>query len=70
MCIDGCKADEAVVGPAFCTTGTPSTALPAGKFSTQNTTLAAAAHANKAAQAPGQSFSLRELVEICNMAGL
>ncbi len=70
MCLDGCKADGAVVWPALCTTGTTRTALPAGKLSTQNTALAAATNPSKAAQAPGQSFSLRALVVICNMAGL
>jgi hypothetical protein len=48
----------------------PCTALPEGKFSTQNTALAAAAHQSTAAPAPGQSLALRGTGEICNMAGL
>ncbi len=52
------------------TKGTPCTALPAGKFNTQNTTLAAAAQPTKAAETPGQRLALCEAGEICNMAGL
>jgi hypothetical protein len=44
--------------------------MPEGKFSTQNSMLAAAAHPNKAAQALGQKWVLFETIEICNMAGL
>jgi hypothetical protein len=55
---EGCKADAAVAWPALCTKGTPNTALPDGKFNTQNTALAAAAHQSKAAQTPGQSLAL------------
>ena len=53
-----------------CTKGKPCTALPEGKFSHQNTALAAAAHQSTAAQALDQSLALRGTVEICNMAGL
>jgi hypothetical protein len=59
-----------VAWPALCTTGTPCTALPEGKFSTQNTALAAAAHPSKAAPAPGQNLALCGVGEICNMGGL
>ena len=66
-----CEADEAVTaGAELCTEGKPCTALPAGKFSTQNTTLAAAAQPTKAAETPGQRLALREAEEICNMVGL
>jgi hypothetical protein len=44
--------------------------MPEGKFSTQNTTLAAAAQPTKAAETPGQRLALREVDEIGNMAGL
>lgn len=70
ICKDGCTGDEAVAWPVLCTTGTLSTALPDGKFNTQNATLAAAAHPSKAAQVPGQSLSVLGVGEICNMAGL
>jgi hypothetical protein len=53
-----------------CTKGKPCTALPEGKFSNQNTALAAAAHQSKAAQALDQSAALLGAGEICNMAGL
>lgn len=70
MRMDVGAADEVEAWSALCTTGTLSTALPVGKFSTQNTTLATAAHPSKAAQTPGQSLGLCGLGEICNMAGL
>lgn len=70
MWMEGSTAAETVVWLGLCTTGTLSTALPEGNFNTQNTTLAAAAHPSKAAQAPGQSLSVLEEGEICNMAGL
>jgi hypothetical protein len=68
--MDGCSVAAAVVWLGLCTTGAFSTALPEGNFNTQNTTLAAAAHPSKAAQAPGQSLSVLGEGEICNMAGL
>lgn len=67
---EGCKADAAVAWPALCTTGTPCTALPEGKFSTQNTALAAAAHQSRAAPAPGQNLALFGEGKVCNMGGL
>ena len=70
MWMDGCTVAAAVVWLGLCTTGAFSTALPEGNFNTQKTTLAAAAHPSKAAQAPGQSLSVLEEGEICNMAGL
>ena len=70
MWMDGCTADAAVVWLGLCTTGAFSTALPEGNFNTQNTTLAAATNPSKAAQAPGQSLSVLNEGEICNMAGL
>ena len=66
-----CDEDEPVTAWAeLCTEGKPCTALPAGKFSAQNTTLAAAAQPTKAAETPGQRLALRGVGEICNMAGL
>ena len=70
MCADACTDDAPVAWAEPCTKGTPCTALPDGKFSTQNTALAAAAHQSKAAQTPGQSLALYGECEICNMAGL
>jgi len=55
---------------ALCTKGKACTALPAGKFSTQNTTLAAAAQPTKAAETPGQKLALRVVVEVCSMVRL
>ncbi len=52
------------------TKGKLCTALPAGNFSTQKTTLAAAAHQTKAAKAPGPRLALRGVDKICNMIGL
>ena len=49
-----CTDDGPVAGPVLCARGKPCTAMPEGKFSTQNTTLAAAAQPNKAAEALGQ----------------
>ena len=70
MCTDDCTDDGLVAWAEPCTRGTPCTTLPEGKFSTQNTALATAAHQNNAAQAPGQSLALRGADKICNMAGL
>ena len=67
---EGCKADAAVDWPALCTTGTPCTVLPEGKFSTQKAALAAAAHQSRAAPAPGQNLALCGVGEICNMGVL
>ena len=66
-----CDEDEPLTaGSELCTKGKPCTELPEGKFSTQNTTLAAAAQPTKAAETPGQRLALRGMGEIGNMAGL
>ena len=70
MCTDACTDDALFAWAEPCTKGTPCTALPEGKFSTQNTALAAAAHQSKAAQTPDQSLALCGAGEICNMTGL
>ena len=66
-----CDEDETLTAwSELCTKGKPCTALPEGKFSTQNTTLAAAAQPTKAAETPGQRLAVRAMGEICNIAGL
>ena len=70
MCTDACADDALFAWAEPCTKGTPSTALPEGKLSNQNTALAAAAHQSKAAQTPGQSLALCREGGICNMTGL
>ena len=70
MCTDACTDDALFAWAEPCTKGTPNTAVPDGKFNTQNTALAAAAHQSKAAQTPGQSLALYGAGVICNMPGL
>ena len=70
MCTDACTDDALFARAEPCTKGTPNTALPEGKFSTQNTALATATHQSKAAHTPGQSLALCGESMFCNMAGL